>query len=331
MLQARTRTLIALLLFVAVLAPAVATAAAPSWSGQASAAVRDYQKQLSGALEPLFGDWKQLTSKAAQASANPLGSLVPASPVETLDAYKSLYTLAAFPDKWRIALMAAAAKARDQGAKAKNDGKPPEAPHSRFQADFAGKPRALAYPRIPGAKGDAKGELPLEATLAALDAASSSDQKAVRAYQKQADRFAEILGAKVGSRVRDRVLKLRGKLAKLLPENPPEWKELPDDLGQPIAYFLASAYYEGHGGLIGTTSTTGTGDGAAAAAPTEGGTGAGASKEPGTGGTGSGDAAGEPSADGTGAGKVTPKEFKDRPGTGSGKSDPKAAPKGTGK
>ncbi|MBI2945571.1 MAG: hypothetical protein HYY25_15365 [Candidatus Wallbacteria bacterium] len=329
MLRTRIGTLTVLGLSLALTAPVAA--AGPTWSAATAEAVREYQKQVSAALAPLYADWQQLAERAAQAPGGPPGTMMPPAPVEALETYRSLFTLAALPDKWRLALMSDAAKARDQGSKAKAVSKPPEQPHNRFQADFAGKPRGLAFPRVPSPRGEVKGDLPVAPALAALDEASSGDAQAFRAYQKAADRLAEAVQAKVHTRVRDHVLKLRLKLAKLVPADPPDWKHLPDELGQPVAYYLASAYYEGHGGIVGASSATGTGDGGqAAAVPSEGGTGSGDSKEAGPAGTGAGDAAGEPSDSGTGAGKTTPKAFKDRPGTGAGKSDPKAAPKGTG-
>lgn len=334
----RVRSLAITLAVSALALPAAAqpAAAAPTTWEDAGKAIREYQKQLGAALQPLYGEWQKLTSRATETPGGAPGSLVPPSPVETLETYRSFHVIAALPDSWRTALVAAAVQTRDQGAKTRGEGNSPEAPYSTFQADFAGKPRGLAYPQIPRVQGAASAELPAKETFAALEqagaAAGSADEgKALRNYQKHADRFAQVIGAKIHSRLRTHQLKLKAALARALPSAPPEWKALPDDLRQPVQYFLASHYYEGHGGTIGTTSATGTGAGDVAGTPTEGGTGSGSgASQPGPDGTGSGDAAGEPTDAGTGSGKSTPASAKDKPGTGSGKTKAKPGSSGTG-
>jgi hypothetical protein len=307
-----------------------------SWSNQVTAAVRGYQKQVSAALQPLFADLDKLKGQAAAAPANPPGSLVPPSPVEPLGSYRDLFVLAALPDKWQVDLLNRALKARDQGLKAKGEGAEPEKPYAKFQAAFAGAPRGLSLPKIPGASEPETAELPLTQVLAALqktiEAGGSPEAGGPFAeYQKQADRFCSLLAGKVNFRVRSHLLALKGTLAKLLPENPPEWDSLPDDVRQPAFYFLASHYFQGHGGQTGLMSATGTGSGDTASSPTDSGTGSAEAKEPGPTGTGSGDDEVEPTEAGTGRGTETPAALKDRPGTGAGKVSGPPSAKGTGK
>ncbi len=331
--------LVALLLFAANAVSAAPPSKAPeqsqSWSNQVTAAVRAYQKQVAAALQPLFADLDKLKGQAAAAPTNPPGSLVPPSPVAPIGSYRDLFVLAALPDKWQVDLLNRALKARDQGLKAKGAGAEPEKPYDKFQAAFSGAPRGLSLPKIPAAGEPETAELPLVQVLAALqktiDAEGSPEARGqFQDYQKQADRFCSLLAAKVNFRVRSHLLALKGTLAKLLPETPPEWDSLPDDLRQPAFYFLASHYFQGHGGQTGLMSATGTGSGDAASSPSDSGTGSAETKEPGPTGTGSGDEAVEPTDAGTGRGTETPAALKDRPGTGAGKVAGPPSAKGTG-
>ncbi|MBI4872666.1 MAG: hypothetical protein HY814_13985 [Candidatus Riflebacteria bacterium] len=322
-------------LFAAVTAGAEAPAPAPSWANEVASAIQTYQQRTAPALQPLYAELDTVRKQAAAAPSNPPGSLVPPSRVASLQAYRELFVLATLPDKWSVDLLSRAMKARDLGEEDRAAASEPQEPYAKFRAAFARSPRGLTLPKLPSPAQPETADVPAAQVLTALqkavDAQGHPDaDRAFLAYQSAAEQFTSGLAAKIEYRVRGHLLTLKGALAKLLPEMPPEWSTLPDPLRRPAIYFMASYYFQGHGGETGRTSAIGTGSGDAASEPSDRGTGAGDTQEPGSSGTGSGDEAVEPSVAGTGTGTSTPDVFKERPGTGTGKVKGVPTASGTG-
>ncbi len=233
------------------------------WHSGAQTAISQYRSLATTALCPIHDQLELLRTTAADAGQD--GSLLPPSPLASLDSYLEFHVLAAIPEKWKRNIIDRAHEIRAQGVQDRSDGKQPSDAYRPFEDEFLSKPRGLDMPVVPWVQQDTVEEPDVDRVLSALQRARSTAgtpeaAQARRLYEGEANRFNTLVTELHRTRIRPLLMSLQANLTALAPAEFPSLEHLPPDLAIPYRRLLASHYFEGHTGNVLEIRLDGTGE-----------------------------------------------------------------------